>query len=68
MRKLSAKLSKFKATAHILSARYKAERAKRIELQNTLKKLIEVREKEVDETMIGDEEEEEIQHPHVVVV
>lgn len=68
LRKSSAKLSKFKATAHILSARYKAERAKRIELQNTLKKLIEVREKEVDETMIDDDEEEEIQHPHVVVV
>jgi len=44
LRKSSMKLTKARALAHTLSAKHKAEKAKRIELQNTLKKLIEARE------------------------
>ena len=66
LRKSSAKLSKIKATAHILSTRYKAERAKRIELQNALKKLIEVR--EAEDAEMSTQDEEEIENTRVVVV
>ena len=44
LRKSSMKLTKARALAHTLSAKHKAEKAKRIELQNTLKELIEARE------------------------
>lgn len=69
LRKSSAKLNKFKTTARVLSTKYKAERAKRLELQTTLKKLIEARENDSDHMVIEDEEENgAIQRTRVVVV
>lgn len=71
LRKSSARLSKVKLTARVLSTKYRAEKAKRIELQNTLKKLIERREKE-EEFSSGEEksEQDHVQHAvnRVVVV
>ena len=44
LKKSSAKLAKAHAVSKVLSIRYRAERAKRIELQNTIKRLIDARE------------------------
>ena len=44
LKKSSAKLAKANATSKVLSIRYRAEKAKRIELQNTIKRLVEARE------------------------
>lgn len=60
LRRSAKRFAKMRATARILSSKYKAEKAKRIELQNTLKELIKVREdQERDLPSEGEEEEEE---------
>ena len=60
LRRSTKRFAKMRATARILSSKYKAEKAKRIELQNTLKELIKIREdQERDLPSEGEEEEEE---------
>jgi len=58
-----------RATARILSSKYKAEKAKRVELQNTLKELIKVREdQERDFPSEGEEEEAPMEEESRVIV
>ena len=69
LRRSTKRFAKMRATARILSSKYKAEKAKRVELQNTLKELIKVREdQERDFPSEGEEEEAPMEEESRVIV
>jgi hypothetical protein len=73
LKRSSNKLSKARAAAKVLSFKHRAEKSKRIELQNTMKRLIEAREAHEaqhgsDELYNNEEEETDDYSTKVVVV
>ena len=60
LKKSSAKLSKARAMSKVLSIKYRAERAKRIELQNMIKRLLEIMEDNQPDT---EEENDDVDMP-----
>lgn len=57
LKKSSAKLCRVQATSRVLSIKYRAEKAKRMELQNMIIRLIEDREAAMDGSDAGDDAE-----------